>query len=186
MSSLNWPAPAAGASTRRQLLLAASVLGGLTTTVNGAASGGDGVSRTAETIHHEPVFKASRQRIYDALTDAKQFQKVVELSGAAKSMGLGSKPAEISQQAGGTFALFGGYITGRHIELSPYERIVQAWRPGEWSAGVYSIAKFELVELGASSTKIVFDHTGFPAGKGASLAAGWKANYWEPLTKYLG
>jgi hypothetical protein len=44
--------------------------------------------------------------------------------------------------------------------------------------------KFELVEHN-SSTKIVFDHTGFPQGKGDHLAAGWSANYWEPLRKYL-
>jgi len=34
-------------------------------------------------------------------------------------------------------------------------------------------------------TKIIFDHTGFPQGKGEHLADGWKANYWEPLEKYL-
>jgi activator of HSP90 ATPase len=61
-----------------------------------------------------------------------------------KSMVPGGKPTEISREAGGTFALFGGYITGRHVELVPNERIVQAWRAGGWDPGVYSIAKFEL------------------------------------------
>jgi len=93
------------------------------------------------------------------------------------------KPAEISREVGGGFALFGGYITGRHIELGPNERIEQAWRTGGWPPGVYSIAKFELVEQGAGST-IVFDHTGFP--KAGALASGWNAHYWEPLQKFLG
>ena len=74
------------------------------------------------------------------------------------------KPAEISREVGGAFTLFGGYITGRHIELVPNERIVQAWRAGGWDPGIYSIARFELVEQG-SGTKIVFDHTGFPKGE---------------------
>ena len=99
-------------------------------------------------------------------------------------MHLPDKPAEISREVGGGFALFGGYITGRHIELVPNERIVQAWRVGSWDPGVYSIAKFELAEQG-SGTKIVFDHTGFPKGAGEHLAAGWKAHYWEPLAKLL-
>jgi activator of HSP90 ATPase len=85
---------------------------------------------------------------------------------------------------GGAFTLFGGYITGRHIELVPNQRIVQAWRTGAWPAGVYSIAKFELVEQGAGC-KIVFDHTGFPKGEAESLASGWKAHYWEPMAKLL-
>jgi len=140
--------------------------------------------RPAEFIHHEPVFKASRKRVYEALTDTKQFDKVMQLGVAFKTMAPGSKPTEISREVGGAFALFGGYITGRHLELLPGERIVQAWRAGSWDPGIYSITRFELVEQGAG-TKIVFDHTGFPKGLGEHLAAGWKGNYWEPLEKFL-
>jgi uncharacterized protein YndB with AHSA1/START domain len=145
------------------------------------------ISHTAESIHQEPVFKASRKRVYEALTDTKQFDKVVELSGVMKSGMLppgANKPTEVSREVGGAFTLFGGYITGRHIELVPSERIVQAWRAGGWDPGIYSIAKFELVEQG-SGTQIVFDHTGFPKGAGELLASGWKAHYWEPLEKLL-
>jgi len=45
-------------------------------------------------------------------------------------------------------------------------------------------AKFELVEEG-TSTRLIFDHAGFPQGTAEHLAAGWKENYWEPLAKYL-
>jgi activator of HSP90 ATPase len=75
-------------------------------------------------------------------------------------MHLPDTPAEISREAGGAFSLYGGVITGRHIELVPNVRVVQAWRAGDWPAGVYSIAKFELVAQG-SGPKIVFDHAGF-------------------------
>src|SRR5580658_6213216 len=141
------------------------------------------ISHTAESIHQETVFKASRQRVYEALTDANQFDKIIELSGAMKSMHLSPKSARISREVGGAFALFGGYITGRHIELVPNERIVQAWRAGNWHPGIYSIARFELVEQD-SGTRIVFDHTGFPKGAAESLASGWKTHYWEPLEKF--
>ena len=149
------------------------------------AANDDGISRVAESIHQEPVIKASPKRVYEALTDSKQFNKVIQLSGVMQTMHLADKPAEISRDAGGSFSLFGGYITGRHVELVPNQRIVQAWRTGGWPLGVYSIAKFELVEQG-SETKIVFDHTGFPTGEAEHLAAGWKAHYWEPLNKLLG
>ena len=172
--------------TRRQAILSVALaLGGLTLSSTEAPAGAkEEISRTAESIHQEPSFKASRKRIYEALTDSKQFDKVTRLSAAMKSMALGDKPTEISGEEGGTFSLFGGYITGRHIELVPNERIVQGWRVGKWAPGMYSIVKFELTEQG-SGTKIVFDHTGFPPGLGEHLATGWKANYWEPLEKFL-
>ena len=143
----------------------------------------DEISHTAEAIHQEVLFKASAKRIYDALTDALQFDKVIQL-GAAQMMSLGNTPTQISREVGGAFVLFGGHIVGRHVELVPNQRIVQAWRAGSWDAGIYSIARFELAEQG-SGTTIVFDHTGFPAGQGQHLAEGWKAHYWEPLQKYL-
>ena len=94
------------------------------------------------------------------------------------------KPAQISAEAGGAFSLFGGYVSGRQVELLANERIVQAWRAGSWGPGIFSIARFGLTERGGG-TKLVFDHTGFPEGQAQHLAEGWKVNYWEPLEKYL-
>jgi activator of HSP90 ATPase len=172
--------------TRRQAIAGVAIaLGGLVLGSTKAWAGTeDGISHTADAIHQEPVFTASRKRVYDALTDAKQFDKVIQLSGAMQAMHLPDKPAEISREVGGAFKLFGGYIMGRQVELAPNERIVEAWRTGGWNPGVYSIARFELVEQG-SGTKIIFDHTGFPQGEAEVLASGWKAHYWEPLEKLL-
>ena len=99
-------------------------------------------------------------------------------------MNVGGKPVEMSREAGGAFSAFGGYITGRQIELVPDQRIVQAWRAGGWNPGVYSIVRFELSGQGLG-TKLVFDHTCFPLGDADHLLAGWKGNYWEPLAKFL-
>ena len=179
----------ANGPTRRQAIVGVAIaFGGLTLGSTKAWAGVDEeISHTAESIHQEAVFKASRKRVYEALTDTKQFNKVIELSGVMKSGMLSpgaDKPTKISSEVGGAFVLFGGYITGRHVELVPNERIVQAWRTGGWASGVYSIAKFELVEQG-SGTTIIFDHTGFPKGEAEHLASGWKAHYWEPLDKLL-
>jgi len=49
----------------------------------------------------EPVFKANRKRVYEALTDAKQFDKVIQLSAAVKTgMAKSPNPPEISREAG--------------------------------------------------------------------------------------
>ncbi len=174
------------APTRRLLVAAATALAGCgALPIRVRASAEEGISHAAESIHQEPVFQVSRRRVYEALTDFRQFDKIVQLSQAMQSgMTLGKKATEISRQVGGAFTLFGGHIIGRHIELVPDRRIVQAWRVVDWIPGVYSIVKFELNEQG-SGTRIIFDHTGFPEGKAQHLAEGWKANYWEPLQKYL-
>jgi activator of HSP90 ATPase len=93
-------------------------------------------------------------------------------------------PAQIASEVGGTFSLFDGHIIGRHLELVPGQRIVQAWRVVDWPTGVYSVAKFEIADRAGKSV-LVFDHTGFPNGLGEHLAQGWRSNYWEPLKKYL-
>lgn len=180
------PARAHGATRRQMLMGTAGVVGGLTLAFADVRSSAAGdISSACEVIHQEVVFKAIRKRVYEALTDAKQFNKVVMLSAAMQSgMVPAGKPVELSPEAGGAFSAFGGHITGRNVELVPNERIVQAWRAASWGPGQYSIARFELAEQG-SGTKLIFDHTGFPLGQGAHLAEGWQTNYWEPLEKYL-
>ncbi|HLW53927.1 MAG TPA: SRPBCC domain-containing protein [Candidatus Angelobacter sp.] len=175
--------------TRRQVIVAAAAvgLGGLSLCAIEAWAANEGeISHAEESIHQETIFKANRKLIYEALTETKQFDKVIRLSAAIQSgMSLGAGPTDISPQVGGAFSVFGGHIVGRHIELVRNERIVQAWRVVNWDPGHYSIAKFELVEQG-SGTRLIFNHTGFPKGQAEHLAAGWKGNYWEPLEKYLG
>jgi activator of HSP90 ATPase len=123
-------------------------------------------------LHQEVDFKASPQRIYDVLLDARQFAACTGMT------------AEIDSKAGGAFSTFNGMIVGRTIELVPAQRIVQAWRPTHWDAGIYSIVKFELRARG-SETTIVLDHSSFPAGEFDHLDYGWKVRYWDPLKKFL-
>ena len=77
--------------TRRQAIAGVAIaLGGLALgSTNAWAGTEEEISHTAESIHQEPVFKASRKRVYEALTDAKQFDKVIQLSGVMQAMHLG-------------------------------------------------------------------------------------------------
>lgn len=145
----------------------------------------DGVTRTSESIHQEITFKADRRAVYAALTDSKQFDAITRLSDAlALVTAPNAKPTSIGRTVGGAFTLFGGYITGRNLELVRDQRLVQAWRVGNWDPGDYSIAKFVLIANGPE-TKLVFDHRAFPQGAGAHLASGWHTHYWQPLAKFL-
>ena len=123
-------------------------------------------------LHHEVDFAAPPERVYAALTDAAQFQ------------GFTGAPADIAATPGGAVSLFGGMIAGTNIELVPGQRLVQAWRAGNWEPGLYSIVRFELQPSG-SGTRLLFDHTGITTDMREHLDAGWHKMYWEPLKKYL-
>ncbi|MCA9666334.1 MAG: SRPBCC domain-containing protein [Myxococcales bacterium] len=124
-------------------------------------------------IHQEVELAATPHAVYEALMDQSQH---AALTGGA---------ATISREVGGAFSCHDGQIVGRHIELVPDQRIVQAWRVSAWPEGVYSIVRFELEAAGAG-TKLVLDHDGFPEGAGEMLAQGWQMRYWDALGKKLG
>jgi activator of HSP90 ATPase len=120
-------------------------------------------------IHCEVTLGATPERVYEALVDAGRFG---EVTGA---------PASGGSAEGAPFSVFGGHITGRHVELVPGKRVVQAWRAKTWPEGLYSIVRFELRASG-DGTKLVFDHDGFPVEMKEHLAKGWQANYWDKLS----
>lgn len=186
MRNLFNPVTRCAALSRRQIISGlAATAGVLTLGPTQVRADGEEISHSAESIHQEVTFKANRKRVYEALTTTSQFAKMTHLGVSMQSgMSLGTSPTEISTQVGGPFTIFMGHIVGRQLELVPNERIVQAWRVVDWEPGLFSIARFVLVEQGSGS-KLVFDHTGFPKGQAEHLAAGWKGNYWEPLAKFL-
>ena len=126
----------------------------------------------AAPIHHEVDFKASPKRVYEALTDAKQFSAFSGL------------PAEIHGEARGSFKCFDGQITGRMTELVPSQKIVQTWHVAMWPDGVNSMVRFELKAQGGG-TRLSLDRSDFPEENREHLEAGWPRMYWESLKKYL-
>ncbi len=122
-------------------------------------------------IHQELDFKASPERVYEALLDERQFSA---FNGA---------PAQIQREAGGAFKLVGGWVTGRNVEVMTNQRIVQAWRLETWTPGVYSIVRIELTAKG-SGTCVVLNQKAFPPENREDLN-GWSRMYWDPLRKYL-
>jgi activator of HSP90 ATPase len=185
------PAPMLQIPTRRQAIVNAALAIGVLGTISniGATAVPEDISRNAEAIHQELVFKANRKRIYEIFTSTAQFDTMTHDIQTKEGGGSSAPhPTEISHDAGGAFSLFGGRIVGRHLELVPGERIVQAWRVAYWDPGVFSIVRFDFTEHGAGQgpeTKLLFAHTGFPQGDAENLLHGWKLHYWEPLEKFL-
>ena len=96
--------------------------------------------------------------MYDALTNEKQFDRVVELSGAMQEMRLGEKPALISHQVGGTRFQF-SVVTLRGV-ISNLSKMSGLCRHG--ASGVGSPASIRSPGSNSSTrarvTNIVFGH----------------------------
>ena len=160
-----------GAPSRRHLVLGGMMVMGSAAFAKAAPAKGKDVLPGA--ILQSADFAVAPGRVFQVLTDEKQF---AAMSGA---------PAKIENREGGAFSLFGGAIIGRNLELVDGKRVVQAWRDAAWNAGLYSVIRFELSAAG-KGTHLSFDQSGYPQSDRASLVAGWKSHYWEPMQAYFG
>jgi len=130
-------------------------------------------------IHQEVSYPVSPERLFDLLTDEAQF---------ASATGV---PARMGRGEGAPFSLFDGHVEGRHIELVPGRRIVQAWRGVDWEPGAYSVVRFTLRPEGAGTT-LVLDQEAYPEGASPlypswheHLATNWPVFYFGPFAKHL-
>jgi activator of HSP90 ATPase len=173
------------ATSARSFGLLALLCSGAHLAMAADASSAEGLTDNAAAIHQEVTFQAPCARVYHALTDTHSFDTLTRLSDAATLLSApNAKVTAITPRVGGAFTLFGGYITGRNVEMLSNRRLVQVWRAGGWPAGEYSVVRFALQPQG-KECRLLFDQRGFPADQGASLAYGWRAHYWEPLAKLL-
>lgn len=122
----------------------------------------------SRTIRQAVTFKATPHQVYDALMDSKHHAKFT------------GEAARISREVGGEIMAYGGYITGRNIELVPDQRIVQTWRASDWPGGLESTVTFVLTRVPAG-TRLQFTHRGVPGDQYESIRQGWIDYYWTPM-----
>lgn len=128
-------------------------------------------------IHLQVTVEAAPEQVYEALTNGEKF---------AAATGM---PARVGHREGEPFALFGGRIEGRQVELVPGERVVQVWRcggehPEPWEPGVYSVVRFALEPEG-EATRVVIDHIGIPPEQEGRIESGYPTFYGDPLVRYF-
>jgi activator of HSP90 ATPase len=121
-----------------------------------------------KTIHQTITFKAAPMEVYEMIMDSKKHQS------------LSGEGAKISRKVGGQFTAWGSHITGINLVLKPGERIVQAWRATGWPPDYYSVAIFDLNEIG-TGTKLRFTQIGVPPNRYSGHYRGWIETYWTPM-----
>lgn len=118
------------------------------------------------------MINAAPHAVFEALMDSKKH-----------SLFTGDT-AKISPVVGGSFTTFGGYATGKNLELIPDEKIVQTWRASNWPEGHVSVITFLLKPAGGG-TKLMFSQKDIPESDADNVADGWKTYYWKPLKEFL-
>lgn len=123
------------------------------------------------TIHLQTTVPAAPEHIYELLTNGAKLGDVTGMPGK----GGGAE--------GAYFSLFGGWVTGRQIELVPNERITQAWRMTDWEPGVYSLVRFTLTAEG-TGTALTVDQDNVPQAVHEHVRTNWTGFYFEPIAAY--
>jgi uncharacterized protein YndB with AHSA1/START domain len=116
---------------------------------------------------------ASAQDIYDAWLDSEAHTRMT------------GGEAAMSDEIGAQVVAWGGYITGRNLELVPGERIVQSWRTAEFTdQHEDSIVTVTLEEV-ADGTLLTLTHSRVPDGQTSYQEGGWQVHYLEPMQDYF-
>lgn len=105
------------------------------------------------------------------------------LSSEGHSKMTGSK-AVVGKQIGDRFTAWDGYISGTHLELKPFSRIVQSWRTTEFPKGQSD----SLVELTFSEqtgkTELTLHHSSL-GREDHHYKKGWEDHYFTPMKAYF-
>ncbi len=126
-----------------------------------------------ESFQISTILPADPERIYNAWLDSAEHS---QFTGGA---------AEIAPVAGGIFSAWDGYIKGTTLELTPYSRILQAWRAEDFppEAGD-SILELGLEEV-PGGTRLTLTHSNLPDGQAEEFKQGWYDFYFTPMNAYF-
>ncbi|MEO5886101.1 MAG: SRPBCC family protein [Anaerolineales bacterium] len=94
--------------------------------------------------------------------------------------------AQVDGKVGGKFKAWDGYIFGTTLDLTPNQRIVQAWRTSEFPDDTLDSRVEILLEEVEAGTKLTFIHSDMPEGQVESYRRGWNDFYYKPMKAYFG
>ena len=109
-------------------------------------------------------------KVWDALINPNQIEK------------WGGGPAEMNDQEGSEFKLWGGDIYGKNIKVIKNKMLVQEWIEGDWDKP--SIVTFNLSESDGKTT-VELVHTDIPDNQAKDIEEGWRDYYMIPLKELV-
>lgn len=120
------------------------------------------------------IIPAKASEIYDAWLNSEGH---TAMTGSA---------AQVDGKVGGKFTAWDGYISGTTLDLTPNQRIVQAWRTSEFPHDASDSRIEILLEEVDEGTKLTFIHSDMPKGQAESYRQGWDDFYYKPMKEFFG
>jgi activator of HSP90 ATPase len=117
---------------------------------------------------------ASPKAIYDAWLDSRGH---TAMTGA---------PATASEQVGGGFTAWDGYIRGQNLELKSGKLIVQSWRTTDFTEDQEDSRITVSLAPVKGGTSVTLTHSNVPDDHKGYENGGWRDHYFEPMKKYFG
>jgi activator of HSP90 ATPase len=119
------------------------------------------------------IIRAKPSKIYDAW-----------LSSEGHTAMTGN-PANVDGNVGGEFSAWDGYIFGKTLEMTPDQRIVQAWRTSEFPDEAPDSHLEVLLEEVPEGTRVTLTHSNMPEDQVESYRQGWEDFYFKPMKDYF-
>jgi len=92
--------------------------------------------------------------------------------------------AFVSDKVGEKFTAWEGYITGKNLELEPYNKIVQSWRSSNFEDSETDSQIEILLSENDVQTTLTLKHTNVPES-GDHYKKGWEEHYFAPMRNYF-
>jgi activator of HSP90 ATPase len=128
----------------------------------------------AESFEISTFFPAiSAEQIYKAWLDSEEHSAFT------------GSPAQIDPGVGGKFSAWDGYISGRTLEIEPFQRIMQAWRTTEFPEHSPDSQLEILIEEVDDGANVTLIHAQIPDGQGEDYRQGWEDYYFKPMQRYF-
>lgn len=125
----------------------------------------------AENITVSDIIPARAERVFTAWLDPGEHGKMTGSSA--------------TDEGGGRFTAWDGYISGRTVSSVPHSKIVQAWRTTEFAGADPDSVLTVLLEPAKGGTRVTLVHENLPDGQGASYEQGWTEFYFTPMKAYF-
>ena len=94
-------------------------------------------------------------------------------------------PAKVNGNVNGQFSAWDGYIFGKTLELTPNQRIVQAWRTTEFPDEAPDSYLEVLLAEAPTGTTVTLIHSDMPEDQVDSYRQGWEDFYFKPMKKHF-
>lgn len=125
----------------------------------------------AENITVSDIIPARAERVFTAWLDPVEHGKMTGSSA--------------TDEGGGRFTAWDGYISGRTVSSVPHSKIVQAWRTTEFTGADPDSILTVLLEPTKGGTRVTLVHENIPEGQASGYEKGWEEFYFAPMKAYF-